>query len=71
MAKKVRYFSKLKFDKGLKTLPDPYKVADEKWSRDLTDFCEIVVLCVVKFIFGYGSFRDMYVSHPTDEDILP
>jgi len=23
-----RYFSKLMFDKGLKTIPDPYKVAD-------------------------------------------
>ncbi|WAR26954.1 ING4-like protein [Mya arenaria] len=26
------------FDKGLKTLPDPYKVPDEKWSRDLTNW---------------------------------
>ncbi|WAQ97892.1 ING4-like protein [Mya arenaria] len=33
-----RYFSKLMFDKGLKTLPDPYKVPDEKWSRDLTNW---------------------------------
>ena len=33
-----RYYSKLMFNKGLKTLPDPYKVADEKWSRDLTNW---------------------------------
>ncbi|WAR20906.1 hypothetical protein MAR_014880 [Mya arenaria] len=33
-----RYFSKLMFDKGLKTLSDPYKVPDEKWSRDLTNW---------------------------------
>ena len=33
-----RYFSKLKYENGLKSLQDPYKIPIKKWSRDVTNW---------------------------------
>ncbi|KAH3817734.1 hypothetical protein DPMN_119289 [Dreissena polymorpha] len=33
-----RYFDKLKYENGMKSLLDPYKIPTEKWSKDVTNW---------------------------------